>query len=276
MDVALIPPVPELRLTESTRTHLVLSHLFDQEEYLKYYRGCSEVGDFIILDNGAHENGVGESNASLLDKARLINADEIVLPDVLFNGQSTVELTKQMLKWIAGPGWNDYLMAGKPNFMIVPQGSNRTEWSKCLAQLMREWDLWTDRCPETLGQPCIGVSKDYEIWNHGLVQLIQRYIVPFYEERFIDVHCLGWPNKLWSLSDIVKEYPWVRSTDSAKPHVYAYYEIQLEPGGPIPDYPRRPPNYFNRPFTTLQRSIAKKNIEVFKAAATNMIISNEE
>lgn len=275
MDVALIPPIPELRRLANTETHLVLSHLFDQEEYIKYYRGCSETGDFVILDNGAHENGIGETNESLLEKARLIDADEIVLPDVLFDWMGTVELTKNMLKWIAGPGWNSYVLSGRPNFMVVPQGNNRTEWSKCLTLLMREWDLWSDRCPETLGQPCIGISKDYETWYGGLNQLVRHYVAPLYRERYLDVHCLGWPNNLWSLAKIAREHPWVRSTDSAKPHVYAYHGIQLEPGGPIPPYPRRPQGYFDTSFSQVQRTIALNNVRVFQAAATDQIIANE-
>jgi len=275
MDIALIPPIPELRYTESTKTHLVLSHLFDNDAYLKYYRGCSEVGDFTILDNGAHEKGIGETNESLLNKARLISADEVVLPDVLFDGMGTVELTKQMLKWVSSLGWEQYVFAGKPNFMIVPQGNTRVEWNRCLTHLMHEWDSWSKKCPETLGQPCIGISKDYEIWYGGLAQLIKQFIAPLYEERYLDVHCLGWPNNLWSIAKISREFPWVRSTDSAKPHVYAFNGILLEPGGPIPDYPRRTPEYFTTEFTRRQRDIARKNIEVFKAAATNEIISNE-
>ena len=68
-----------------------------------------------------------------------------------------------------------------------------------------------------------------------------------------------WSNNLWSTALIAGRYPWIRSTDSAKPFVFAKNYIRLEPGGPIPSYPRRDPEYFHAPLRQSQWEIAMFN-----------------
>lgn len=265
MKIALIPPIPELRTFTSTGIHLILSHLLEDVEYRTYYRERAEADDYIILDNSAHEFGAGNRPDLLLDQAIEVKANEVVCPDVLFDANGTYEATRSMLVYL-NKNWSHYVEAGKPQLMIVPQGSNRQEWVKCLNNMLRAWVVMPDY---PLGDPVIGVSKDYEpLVKGGITSLISQYLKPLN----MQVHCLGWPSDLWALARVQRECPWVRSTDSAKPFVYAANEILLEPGGKVPDYPRRAPDYFSAPLTEVSRSIAKRNIEVFQAAALDHLI----
>lgn len=272
MLAALIPPVPELKVNPSPGIHLVLSHLLEYKEYRTYYWNQGQAGDYVIMDNGAHELGMGQTHSELLMRCRSIGANEVVLPDVLFDRRGTVERTKQMLKWIIGPGWDEYNETGCPRCMVVPQGTDRSDWAICLKSLLQAWDFYARQAPSELAPPVIGVSKDYDDWRGGLPYLVGHYIKPVFDSRECDVHCLGWPSYLWSIALVARQFPWVRSTDSAKAFVYAKNGILLEPGGPVPSYPRRDPRYFNDPLSRTQRAIAKRNISVFRAAATDELV----
>jgi hypothetical protein len=275
--IALIPPIPDLHRIPQTGFHLLLTHLLEDERYLKFYQERRIAGDYLILDNSAHEKGLGEGGKALLRNATLLKAQEVVLPDILFDRKGTVERTRQALKWIAGDGWNAYLDAGMPRLMMVPQAKERAEWSLCLEQLFRVWELWYPRMPFGLEEPVIGISKDYDTWRGGLVSLLSDYVAPHWHDRLFDVHCLGWPNNLWSIAKVQDRFGAdVRSTDSAKAFVFAKNHILLEPGGKCPKYPRRDKNYFSESLTEEQWGIALRNIEVFQAAAENEVIIPQE
>lgn len=270
MKIALIPPTPNLVNLPRTGIHLLLSHNFDSQEYIEYYQERRKHGDLLILDNGAHENGIGEAASLLLAKAALVNAQEVVVPDVLFDRRGTVERTKRFLRYIVSRhGKDDYVRAGSPRLMLVPQAPERAEWDMCLHAMLTAWDLII---PDYMESPVIGISKDYDNWRGGLLRLISDFVEPLYDERDFDVHLLGWSNNLWSTAHLADAFPWIRSTDSAKPFVFAKRHIRLEPGGRIPKYPRRDPRYFVEPLTPQQWEIAMVNVEVYRAAAQNELV----
>lgn len=269
MKVALIPPTPDLHKLPRTGIHLLLSHLFT-DEYLKYYISRREEGDYLIMDNGAHELGIGEEEQTILDKAKMLRAQEVVVPDALFDRRATVERAKRFLRYIrAGKGAMSYVDAGQPRLMLVPQAKERAEWDVCLKALLTVWDTLV---PSDFESPVIGISKDYDNWRGGLQRLIREFVEPLYDDRDFDVHLLGWANNLWTTAQIAGEFPWIRSTDSAKPFVFAKNNIRLEPGGRIPRYPRRDSGYFTTPLTPVQWETALVNIEVYKATAENELI----
>lgn len=269
MRVALIPPIPDLHKLPRTGIHLLLSQHFRSKVYIEYYQERRNCGDHLILDNGAHENGIGEEASRLIAKASVVNAQEIVVPDALFDRRATVERTKRFLRHISGRGKEEYIQAGSPRLMLVPQAPERAEWDMCLRAQLAAWDKFLDGNMES---PVIGISKDYDNWRGGLVRLLSDFIEPLYDERDFDIHLLGWSNNLWTTAKIAKEYPWVRSTDSAKPFVFAKKNIRLEPGGPIPRYPRRDPDYFLDSLPINQWEIAMFNVEVYRAAAQNRLV----
>lgn len=274
MRSALIPPVPDLhRYATGPGIHLLLSHLFTKRGYLEYYAERSDAGDYLILDNSAHEHGIGNSMERLLKEARKVQADEVVVPDVLFDAKATVESARRSLRWLeTRKGERAYQRAGCPRLMYVPQGENRPEWSWCLRTML---NLHDNACLENskLEEPVIGVSKDYYWWHGGMTALFKAHLQEVHARRpRLDVHLLGWPTDLWQTALVARDYPWVRSTDSAKPFVYAKNGILLEPGGKVPDYPRRDERYFDDPLPEDVDEIARRNIAVFEAAASDCLI----
>jgi|SRR3954466_8512764 hypothetical protein len=272
MQIALIPPIPDLRRMPRTGIHLLLSHLLKDERYTAFYKKRRTEGDYLILDNSAHEKGIGEVDGNLFDKALSVQAQEVVLPDVLFDKRGTIQRTQRTLKWLTKEGWETYVRAGRPRLMVVPQSGDRAEWSACLRILLQTFEMYSDKAPEAFAAPVVGISKDYDTWRNGLPKLIEDYVEPLRADYEFDVHCLGWPNNLWAVATISREFPWVRSTDSAKPFVYAKNLIQLEPGGRVPRYPRRDTNYFTESLNDQEWDIALRNCLVYGATAVNDLI----
>jgi hypothetical protein len=273
MKVALIPPAPELRRHATTDIHLLLSHLFERPGYIEYYRNRRRAGDYLILDNSAHEHGHGNKAQELLFQAMIIGVHEVVCSDVLFDSQGTCEATEGMLQYITSDhGWDAYMAAGLPRLMLVPQGRSERELEQCLNRLMYLWAIYMENLSGH--PPVIGISKDYDDdLPGGIASFISTYCHPHRERVGADVHCLGWPANLWALADVYRKAPWVRSVDSAKPFVYARAGIRLEPGGTVPTYPHRTDDYFDAPLGRCA-NIAKANVEVFKAAATDALIED--
>jgi hypothetical protein len=226
--------------------HLCLAHLVHQyPSYREFYAKRSRLGNFVILDNSAHEHGRGEPGEVLASAAQAIHPSEIVLPDVLFDSAGTVELSRKALP---------QLVSLAP-LMVVPQGRNFDEWKWCLDQLL------------PLGPQTIGISKDFEVWSsQGLVPLIE-FSLQFEKP----LHLLGWGRKLHLLPDyIAAGEGFIRGIDSAKPAVYAYAGIALPKDlSQAPAYPGRPEKFFALEPQDFDIRVLEHNLRVFEALASS-------
>jgi len=250
--VAVIAPTPLLKryVPLGDRYHLALNNLvLSSEIYSHYYRRRRDQGDFVILDNNAHELGVGDNVQRLIEGINLINPQEVVLPDRLFFGGDTIEMSKVAFYEIK---------AAFPNIrtMGVPQGRTYEEYLGCLGVLVM------------LGIDTIGVSKDYEVWTGGLQEVVRRV----YQESYQDIHLLGWGRHLAGLRKVSENQAGrVRGVDSSKPLAYALNNIRLPGTMVIKEhdvrihYPRRGSSFFEA--TKVNDSLARWNIEVFKGLA---------
>lgn len=200
---------------------LCLSHLVNGNEvYSGQYAELSiNCGHRVILDNSAHEMYTGADGSKLYEAARRVAAFEICLPDRLFFGDDTYENSERALEYLQSR------LPGQTRYMAVPQGRTPREWSYCLRRLC------------TLPIHTIGISKDYEVWDGGLVKLVKEVPSQF------DVHLLGWSRGInlpvWVNTELKGR---VRSIDSAKPVVYAARGMLVSQNFA---YPRRPSDYFD-------------------------------
>lgn len=268
MKAALIPPIAHLEdFCGDQEFHLVLSHLLERPAYLKFYREQHLRGRYIVLDNGAHENKEGEGVWDLLQKARLIRPAEMVLPDTLFDHRATVRGAEDSLKILVTQAADYWDGQAHPKIMLVPQGKTRREWEACFHDLIGAYVKAQMAMPALLPtQPVIGVSKDYEVLDGGVPSLLD-FLAGFKEWMQFDVHLLGWGRNLGTLYGMAERFPWVRSTDSAKPFVYALYQLVLDPDGRVPVYPGRPARFFDAVFDKKQMQIARRNVAAFKETA---------
>lgn len=237
--------LPARYLESSSRYHLCLGHLVLQlPTYRRFYAERARRGDFVILDNSAHEHGRGEPGEALAAAANLISPSLIVLPDVLFDAQATIEASAAALPHIQ--------KTGIP-YAVVPQGRTFDEWMGSLDELM------------SLEPALIGISKDFEFWDpRGLTPLIQYAL-----QYQLPLHLLGWGRRLHLLPDYLAEGSGkILGVDSAKPAVYAYFGVALpEDLSTAPPYPGRPKRFFKLSRTEIDLGLLRHNLEVFTRAA---------
>lgn len=238
MDLCLIPPIHHLHQFPQKR-HLVLSHLLQDKTYRDFYMERREAGDYIILDNSAHENGIGEGAEKLLLQALALQPQELVVPDALEDAERTVEFASNALRtWF---GFGRLSLTDLPiRLMYVPQGKNLDEWSRCLTQLLSLHDAIADYSGTNYACT-IGVSKDYGAWPGGLDALL-TLLRPL---SGIDIHLLGCGHDYWTPRILADKHS-IRSVDTAKPFVWALNNLVMERG---PMYlhegmPSRPREYF--------------------------------
>lgn len=252
----------------------------DNSDYAAHYKRERERGAYLVLDNSAHEFKQGQAAADLLEHAVFLNAQEVVVPDCLENGPQTVELAIQTLEmWYEGD--TQEMVDLNPALMYVPQGKDEAEWKTCFEELIRLHVFMSKRVKGFRRSFVLGVSKDYDIWDGGLIHLLREYVAPMREKLWqeseikMQVHMLGWMRYLWHLNAIALEFPWIRSTDSAKPFVYALDGVVTSPNQPIPPYPTRQENYFDLKLTTQGRKRATRNVHIFRKAAAGTLFGTD-
>lgn len=184
--------------------YFLLAQYGDNDAYVNYY---SEKNRFKILDNGLYEKREACSVDWLLETARKLHVDEVIVPDVLYNAESTVKSAESFFNSISQKETDEF------NWMAVPQGKTARDWLVCHKALVEMPDINTIglsklSIPECFGgsvrksrKRCFASIDDY--WEFKLT-IRKTY------------HCLGLGNPIE-----VSEMPsWVRSCDSS----IAYYK----------------------------------------------------
>lgn len=84
MNFCIISPIEGLeRYATLSKTHLVLAQIKDKR-YREFYLNCRSLGDTLILDNGAYEQGEHISTEEFVDAACYYRAQWVVCPDKPF------------------------------------------------------------------------------------------------------------------------------------------------------------------------------------------------
>jgi hypothetical protein len=258
----LIPPVPHLATIAGSRMHLVLSHMLGNAAYQTFYTQERREGAYLILDNGAHEHSYGEPIEDLIQKCALIGAQELVVPDVLFNASGTLESAVRSFRWFE-THLTQVEDAWYPTLMIVPQGATREDFVMCLDRLLEAFGGFLARADPYRPRLVIGLSKDYEVFAGGLYSLLADEVIPAAKDFRAHIHLLGWGRNLWEYRAIINDLgDHLRSMDTAKPYVYAAHGIRLDMRNPAPVYPKRSPTYFDDALND-QITLVFKNVRVF-------------
>jgi hypothetical protein len=264
MDTILIPPIPELDRYPQQR-HLLLLHLLNNKAYRGFYQARKTCGEYLILDNSAYENGEASPSAEYIGWAQRLQVDELVVPDVLGNIEETLRRAHAFFTLLAAG-----TTADRPRLMLVPQGLTMEDWRGCLHLLLEMHDAFGFE-----KRPVIGVARRYEDLTHQGSQINGLVWACWYLDALrkggkldgTDVHLLGWGRQVWHLGTIGRNYPWIRSVDSAKPFHLALAEIRIDPVGTGVEYKKRPDNYFTRYLNPKQTRDAEHNISVFQMMA---------
>ena len=121
--------------------HLLLAHdvAANSEAYASAYMVNRWEQGTIIMDNSIIELGDSVDLQMIKTAADTVQANVVVLPDVLLDCQGTVDRIAEAL-----PLWQEAFEIGKMSsldrlrFMYVPQGQTREEWIKCAQQLAKD------------------------------------------------------------------------------------------------------------------------------------------
>lgn len=97
--------------TQST-THLVLAHLVDTDPvYAAFYRHRSDLGDRLIMDNGAFELGESYAPEKLVELGHRCGAHAIVLPDYPFReAQNTIDAAIDLIPQVKAAGFATFFV----------------------------------------------------------------------------------------------------------------------------------------------------------------------
>ena len=206
MKLAVISPPQFLTALSSIHSSIgynfaLAQHILSSPEYGVYYRRLSKVEkSFLIVDNGASE-GELQSFDELVKAAELVNASEVIMPDVLKDGEATKRLTLEACKTEKVP---------YSKRMVVPQGSTWDEWADCLLYLMQHTSFAT-----------IGIPKHLETLKGGRAYALDkiRYgkLDKVYNIHLLGIHTYPFREILRALEIL----PTIRGIDTAAPVAWA-------------------------------------------------------
>lgn len=211
--LAEIVPKETLEVTRDNAYHMCLAQLVLKDPaYASFYRRMSEEGKFVLLDNGAAE-GEELSLEEVLKAAELVNAAEIILPDVLFEGKTSFE--KSISAYF---NLLEYKDEKGIRLMFVPQGRSFSEWYN-YAMLAFKYEGIDD----------IGVPKHLSITfadkeaRFTAVHALDKEIRAreCYDKR---IHLLGCNESPKELKVLMKASPFIRGCDTVAPYLFTKYE----------------------------------------------------
>ena len=258
MKIALISPIHHLDLMNEGDFLLVLPHLCKKSS--KYFKFVKTSTKYKILDNGTAEFGKPINPKQLLKLGEEIKANEIVAPDVLYNGQKTLEMTEEFFKYIVAKNYDKLF-----NFMVVPQGNTFTEWQDCFRGLI-SYPVFNYTTTIGLSKfSVVSAFKHVTMCNEITAnrQTALTYIRMFlkhsgFEQFRFQFHYLG----MGSFQEITDNEGIVRSIDSAYPILLAkngvYIRHSREPRPPTPSH------YFFTKLSDGEKELAINNISVLK------------
>lgn len=187
---------------------MVLGQMLKRDPvYLQWAREVRGRDHFIIVDNGAAEpENERVSFEQIVYYADLIEADEIVLPDILRDMSGTVGL------------WSSYnaIIQKIParRRLVIPQGETLEEWYRCLEIAMDMFEFAT-----------IGIPKHLERFSFGRRTAVE-HILKYYGTRAWNIHLFG----VWSdpITEIEQFFPKhervVRGIDTGAAIAYASHD----------------------------------------------------
>ncbi len=242
-----IPPFAMLNQMTGYR-QLMLPHLIWNEEYCKHFRKTRNLGQYIILDNGAAE-GQEVAWSRLIDVANEYRVDELVLPDTLGNPIDTLSKGKDFIKDLGGQ------IPARTKLGFVLHGNNARDAIETYERLKRDSAAFFKRL-EVLYIPRILVTPENPKARIEVADYILRS-----ETLPRRIHFLGAsPHRIdegkWLREGLVRA---VRSMDTSAPFVYALRHSYVNDGK---KYLRDQDTYFSSLVTNNIRAIAMRNCEV--------------
>ena len=259
--VATLVPLKHLDTIVDDEYFMALSHAAANDEYLDFFRERSEEGKYVILDNSSIEMGGPEAFESYLEKARLMKASEIMLPDVFQDPTATLREAERCMMILKKREYSGY------NVMVIPQGDNVLEWFKNARDLCNIRVLLYPMNPSHGYREAttIGITYRYTTLFGGN-RLNMLWLLSSMLPGFQKIHFLGAkadPRLEARLA--IKQFE-VRGVDSSYPCVYTQHGIKITPEFMSGPRPTREIDFLEDEYDT---ELLQKNLEVWWDACLN-------
>lgn len=201
MNICSICPVNKAYLMyEDSPMVMLLTHLV--EKYPSYVEEALKHPDtYIILDNSLIELGGALSMERLIDAAKKVYADEIILPDVFMDGKATYESTLKSIEWL-----KEHKELGSFNLMAVCHGTTEEEFKECFDKLNSLEEITTIGIPKVMSSmPWVKDKNRKSLYN-------------IFKDTHKQIHFLGsWYNLSELLNLGTAVWNKVRSADTCLP-----------------------------------------------------------
>jgi len=193
MKLAIISTPDLLKYSLASDYHLCLARqVLANPKYANFYRELSAAGQFVIMDNGAAEEGTLEPD-QLWAAARWVKPNEVVMPDVVNDYEGTCALV------------GTYRDCPQPS-MVVPQGLNVREWLNCLMLFSAQASFVS-----------VGISKYSPVERRKILQEIEIEGLT----REWEYHLLGVQHDPQEIKRLSLAFPWIRGVDTGAAQAYA-------------------------------------------------------
>lgn len=205
MRISIITPPHLYYYAGVTDYHLVPAHHLRGKDGINahiraFYRFLKERGDYIILDNGVTELGEAMPMDDLFYVARMVRADEVVLPDVFDDSEATIESSLSALGAL-----DKEVGSWRPKFMAVVHGKTWEEWEHCYKVFAEEPRI------KVLGLPKVMTR------NFGDRVYALRKVARMPRPARLEYHCLGVWEDAFEILKLSDEHPWIRGIDTSFP-----------------------------------------------------------
>jgi hypothetical protein len=259
MKLAIIPPVSRLAEIQNREYHLLLPQLLDtyldyesfytympKKKDLAQYSTCDK---FYILDNGAAEGVEWELRDLLALAYEMRTIDEIVLPDVMGDGEATQARLDEHRNQIRDP-----LMG----YMYVAHGKSAWEVLNRAAYALQHQNITTIGLPR-----CLFDTVENNEYGIRLRCKLAEEIKETIHHRDVNIHLLGASPLWYEETRLAASSEYIRSMDTSLPYVlashgYGMYETLIHE---IPQGLTRKEGYFDWILDNEDLSKARWNTE---------------
>ena len=259
MKVFVTPPLNHLELSElGDNNFYVLAQLYKKyPEYREYTKKAKEQGRFLILDNGAGDEG------EIIQKEELFELTQEILPNEVIPTDELYDSTKTMMNlvWFISK-MRETKMVGVDIF-ACPQAKTISEYKLAFFAMAQMKEVRTIGLSKKAIPYVYGVKEkdcDIDLTRITMVyDLCKSHSYIRFTEK--NLHCLGMGDCREFL--MYKGFPNIRSTDSCYPIFAAINDVDIEEEPFVNRIPT-PKDYFRIDMTVDQIELAKKNIAFLK------------
>jgi hypothetical protein len=228
INVSVIAPAAYLHdfaaQSPATVHHAAAQRILQDARYRAFFREEAELGAAIIVDNGVFDLGESLGPEDLVQAARAVNAAEIILPDVMHDGQATMRASSRAAAGLLK-------MSEEFRLCAVVHGADDAEWLRCYEHFASSGYAGAVALPASRrAAPAREVSGNRVaatryLEDHGMVD--QRLIY-----RLLG---LGRAGHLELFEQ--RHHAWISSVDCAAPVILGSMGVRMNPAGPYEKIP---------------------------------------